>query len=202
MKEDLVKELFAEYLSRLYNKPVKIKPKSASGPDFIIEGHAYECKGSEVDEKILFSQILSYGLQYSQMSLVIPCDVLNFTFIWKLEALEKFLRDHPNQVRSIAIYLIAPKQEQENNYAIFCCRSAQSLNSEISSLLYRLIPHFTSVSSIEEKEGKIKDFLNTIESKIKEEFRKVTIEKAQQANNIWQGDIISIETQTQKLSDL
>ena len=30
-------------------KRTKVKPKTAAGPDFVVEGIAYECKGSRFD---------------------------------------------------------------------------------------------------------------------------------------------------------
>ena len=167
MKEDLIKGIFYQYLRKLSNhtkliNPPKIRPKSASGPDFIIEGKAYECKGTKFNEKKLFSQLLSYGLQYSQIGLVIPYDALNFILLWKLEALEKFLE------KSIEIYLIAPYEEK--NYAIYRWSSARMLNSEISSILHHLIPNFVNLP-IEEKEKKVIDFLDTIETQIKKNLK-------------------------------
>lgn len=43
MNEELVQKIFQQYLMKLDKKP-REKPKSASGPDFIVDGHAYECK--------------------------------------------------------------------------------------------------------------------------------------------------------------
>jgi hypothetical protein len=188
MKEDLVREIFQRYLHKL-GKVVKTKAKSASGPDFVVEGKAYECKGTKFDEKKLFSQLLSYGLQYSQISLVIPYNALNFTFLWKLEALEKFLGDNPNQ--SIEIYLIAPHEGE--SYAIYRRSYARSLYFEISSILHRLIPEFTKLS-IEEKESKVLNFLKGIESQIKEEFRKLIIEKIQETKTTWEGALINLNS--------
>ena len=94
--------------------------------------------------------------------MVIPYDALNFILLWKLEALEKFLE------KSIEIYLIAPYEEK--NYAIYRWSSARMLNSEISSILHHLIPNFVNLP-IEEKEKKVIDFLDTIETQIKKNLK-------------------------------
>ena len=195
MEEDLIKKIFYQYLCKLSNytklnnytkliNPPKIKSQSSPGPDFIMEGKAYECKGTKFDEKNLFSQLLSYGLQYSQIGLIIPYDALNFKLLWKLEALEKFLE------KSIEIYLIASYGEK--NYAVYCWSSARMLNSEISSILYYLGQNFKNIP-IEEKEKKIINFLDAIETQIKEEFKKYTIDKAKNAKSIWEGALINLD---------
>jgi hypothetical protein len=194
MREDLIKRIFYQYLHKLSNhtkliSPPKIRPKSASGPDFIIEGKAYECKGTKFNGKKLFSQLLSYGLQYSQIGLVIPYNALNFMLLWKLVAVEKFLRNSPHLEKSIEIYLIAPYEER--NYAIYRWSSVRMLNSEIDSILYHLIPNFVNLP-IEEKEKKVIGFLDAIETQIKEEFRKSTIDKAKNAKSIWEGALINL----------
>lgn len=190
MKEDLIRKIFQRYLHKL-GKNIKRRSKSTAGPDFIVEGSAYECKGSKFNEKRLFSQLLSYGLQYSQINLVLPYNALNFKFLWKLEAVEKFLRVHPNREKSIKIYLIAHIKEKTYTIAYWSC--ARMLNSEISSIFYRLIPKFVNIP-IEEKEEKIITFLNNIENQIKEEFKKQVLEKAQTAKNIWKGSLIHLKS--------
>jgi len=45
MKEDAVKEVFIKYLQNLGKTPL-LRKKNVPGPDVIIEGHAYECKGN------------------------------------------------------------------------------------------------------------------------------------------------------------
>jgi hypothetical protein len=60
MKEDIVAQVFSKYLESI-GKSIHPKPKTAAGPDFVVEGFAYECKGTEVDEKRLFDQLLQYA---------------------------------------------------------------------------------------------------------------------------------------------
>ena len=191
MDEDTVKKILKNYLEKTKRKPIKIKKKQASGPDFIVESWAYECKGSKFQERKLFSQLLSYASQFSVVNLIMPCDALkNFRFIWKLEAIENFIREHPGAERSIGIYLVA--EIENGKYAICNYHFARMLINEISTILYNLIPNFIQISSIEEKETKILDFLEDAEGRIKDEFRKLTIQKASESKNIWEGAIIQI----------
>jgi len=71
MEEDVMIQVFRKYLENI-GKSVRAKPKSAAGPDFVVEGHAYECKGTNFNKKGLFSQLLQYASQYSGVSLVLP----------------------------------------------------------------------------------------------------------------------------------
>ncbi|MCC6004210.1 MAG: hypothetical protein LM590_07700 [Thermofilum sp.] len=81
MEEDVVIQVFRNYLENV-GKSVRAKPKSAAGPDFVVEGHAYECKGTDFDKKRLFSQLLQYASQYSGVSLVLPYDALTLELTW------------------------------------------------------------------------------------------------------------------------
>jgi hypothetical protein len=194
MDEDIVRQIFKVYLEKRERKPIKIRSKHAAGPDFRVNGWDYECKGTEFDEKGLFNQLVSYASESAVVNLVMPWDALkSFDFIWKLEAIEKFIKRDPHDERSIGIYLIA--EIEEKKYAICNFHHARSLNNAISSILYKLIPSFTQISSIEEKEQKIIKFLNRMEDKIREEFRELVIQKAkeaEEAKKIWDGAIIEI----------
>ena len=110
MKEDVVKTVFIKYLQNLGRSPV-LRKKNVPGPDVIIEGCAYECKGSKFKKDILFKQLISNALQYSRVGVVLPWDALDCLFIHQLEALEMLIRDHPNLEKSIEIYIVA----QEGN---------------------------------------------------------------------------------------
>jgi hypothetical protein len=66
MEEDIVKQVFQMYLESI-KKKTKVRLKTAAGPDFIVEGNAYECKGSKFDEKGLFIQVLQYAFQFSRV---------------------------------------------------------------------------------------------------------------------------------------
>jgi hypothetical protein len=66
MEEDIVKQVFQMYLESI-KKKTKVRLKTAAGPDFIVEGNAYECKGSKFDEKGLFTQVLQYAFQFSRV---------------------------------------------------------------------------------------------------------------------------------------
>jgi len=91
--------------------------------------------------------------------------------------------------RSVEIFLVAETEDQK--YAIYNFHSARGLNMEVSSILYNLTPKFTSISLIEEKEKKILEFLENIETKIKEEIKKFIIRKAKEAKSVWEGGIFS-----------
>jgi len=80
MEEDVVKQVFKMYLESI-GKKIKVKSKTAAGPDFIVEGNAYECKGSKLDGRGLFTQILQYAFQFSRVGLVLPYDVITLELI-------------------------------------------------------------------------------------------------------------------------
>jgi hypothetical protein len=102
--------------------------------------------------------------------LVLPYDAITFELIWKLEAVEYFIRESLGLERSIEIFLVAETEDQK--YAIYNFHSVRSLNLEIGTILYNLIPKFTSISSINEKEEKILEFLENMETEIKGEIKK------------------------------
>jgi hypothetical protein len=189
MEEDVVKQVFKMYLESI-GKKTKIRPKTASGPDFIVEGNAYECKGSKFDEKGLLTQVLQYAFQFSRVGLVLPYDAITFELIWKLEAIEYFIRESPGLERSIEIFLVAEAGDQK--YAIYNFSSAGSLNLKIGEILYNLSPKFISISSIDEKEGKILEFLENIETEIREEIKKYIVSKAKEAKSAWDGGIFPL----------
>jgi hypothetical protein len=189
MKEEIVKQIFEKYLES-FGKQIKTKPRTAAGPDFIVEGKAYECKGSKFNERGLFAQVLQYAFQFSVVGLVLPYDVITFELIWKLEATENFIQKGPGLERCIEIFLVAEAEDQE--YAICRFSSPRALNGEVSSILYNLIPEFASIGSIEEKEKKILEFLENIEARIKEEFKKRVLLKAKEVKSPYDGGIFSL----------
>ena len=189
MEEKIVKKVFKNYLEKREKKPIKLRKDSAAGPDFVIEGKAYECKGSKLVEKSLFIQLLSYAFQYSSISLVIPYDALKFTLLWQLEAIEKFIREHPNVERTIEVYLIS---ESEDKVYALCNWSAKMLNCEISSIIYNLIPNFANLPSVKEKEEKILEFLRNFEQNMKTEIKNLIIKKAKESDSIWKATLIDV----------
>ncbi|RLE84254.1 MAG: hypothetical protein DRJ67_10825, partial [Thermoprotei archaeon] len=90
MEEDVVKAVFIRYLQNLRKRPVP-RGKSAPGPDVIVEGYAYECKGSRFERRVLFRQLTSYALQYRGVGVALPWDALDCLLIHQLEALEALL---------------------------------------------------------------------------------------------------------------
>ena len=58
MKEDVVRAVFIKYLRNL-GKIVVEKKKNVPGPDVVVEGYAYECKGSRFNRGKLFEQLIS-----------------------------------------------------------------------------------------------------------------------------------------------
>jgi hypothetical protein len=189
MEEDIVRQVFRMYLESV-GKKVVVRRKTAAGPDFIVEGVAYECKGSRFDEKGLFDQILQYAFQFSRVGLVIPYDAITLKLIWKLKAMEYFIRESPALERSIEMFLVA--ETEDKKYAIYNFGSARYLDIEVDSILRDLISNFTSISSIEEKKERILEFLEDADVKIREEIKKFIICRAKEAKSVWKGGVFSL----------
>lgn len=182
MKEDVVKTVFIKYLQNLGKSP-KFRKKNVPGPDIIIEGNAYECKGSEFDRNTLFRQLISNSLQYSRIGIVLPWDALDCLFIHQLEALELLIRQHPNLERSIEIYVIA---QENTNYFLHRWSSIRSLSLEIDRTAYEAIPDYTKLPT-EEKESKILEFLRGFNEKLRKHVRKIVLEKGKNPPNSWEA---------------
>ncbi|MBA7674359.1 hypothetical protein ES703_82573 [subsurface metagenome] len=174
MIEKKVKEVFLIYLK---NKGEYSRPRSihSRGADILIKGKAYEIKGSDFDKTRAIKQLISYAFDYQRVNLVLPYDALNFTFLYQLEAIEKFL-SHPTSC-SIGAYLVTEKTDRI--YAIYRFSSLNILNSKVNTLLYQMSKKtFTSLSG-KEKEKKIQDYVLSLEKKIKEEFRNLVINEGE-----------------------
>jgi hypothetical protein len=184
MEEDVVIQVFRNYLESI-GKSVRAKPKSAAGPDFVVEGHAYECKGTNFDEKRLFNQLLQYASQYSGVSLVLPYDALTLELTWKLEAIEQFLR------RDLELYLVADVDDRM--YAIRRVGNAAFLDVRIHQVLNNLAQKFFSISSIEEKEKRILEFLENMESELIKELKELIIREVAARRSAWEGGIFYLQ---------
>jgi len=184
MEEDVVIQIFRRYLESI-GKRARAKPKTAAGPDFVVEGYAYECKGTNVDEKRLFNQLLQYASQYLGVSLVLPYDALTLELIWKLEAIEQFLG------RDLELYLVA--EINDRTYAIRKIGNASLLDSKIHQTLNNLAQKFASISSIEEKEKKILEFLENMENELIKELKDLIIKEATTRRSAWEGGIFYLQ---------
>jgi hypothetical protein len=182
MKEDIVKAVFIKYLQNLGKAP-KLRKKNVPGPDIIIEGNAYECKGSKFKKDILFNQLISNGIQYSRVGVVIPWDALDCLFIHQLEALELLIREHPNLERSIEVYVIV---QEDNNYFLYRWSSVRSLSLEVDRTAYEVIREYVQLSP-EEKELNILEFLGNFDEKLREHVKNVVIEKSIKPSNRWEA---------------
>jgi hypothetical protein len=172
MKEEIVKAVFIKYLKNLDKTP-KIRKKNVPGPDIIIEGNAYECKGSKFDKNALFKQIVSNALQFSSVGIVIPYDALSLSLAYQLEALEVLVSESPNLVRSIEIYIIA---EEDRTYFLHQWSSARLLISEINKVACEYLPQFVKLTP-EEKELKILEFLRDFDDKMRDYFKSIVIKE-------------------------
>ena len=92
--------------------------------------------------------------------------------------------------RSIDIFLVAEMEGQK--YAIYRFHAIKYLDMSVNSILYDLTPKFTSINSIEEKEEKILEFLENMETKMRKEIKKFIILKAKEAKSVWEGGIFSL----------
>jgi len=182
MKEDLVKAVFIKYLKNLGKTP-KPKKKNVPGPDVIIEGNAYECKGSKFEKDRLFRQLISNALQYSILGVVIPWDALDCLFIHQLEALELLIREHPNLERSIEIYIVA---QEGDTYFLRRWSSARLLSLEIDRVAHEHLPEYAKLSP-EEKESKILEFLKDFNEKIREYVKNAVIKEGRNPSDPWKG---------------
>lgn len=182
MKEDIVKAVFIKYLQNLGKAP-KLRKKNIPGPDVIIEGNAYECKGSKFGKNTLFRQLVSNALQYSIIGAVLPWDALSCLFIHRLEALEQLIREHPNLERSIEIYVVA---QQDNNYFLHRWSSARLLSLEISRIAYNSIPKYVKLSP-EERELEILDFLRDFDTNVKKHIKNIVVDKGKNPSSPWEA---------------
>jgi hypothetical protein len=184
MEEDVVIQVFRKYLESI-GKIVRAKPKTTAGPDFVVEGHAYECKGTNFDEKRLFNQLLQYASQYLGVGLVLPYDVLTFEFVWKLEALEQLMKQLWG--RDLELYLVADVNDRI--YAIRKIGNTALLDMKIHQILSRLAQKFSSIGSTEEKEKKALELLQNIESEFLKELKELIIGEATTHRSAWDGGI-------------
>jgi len=182
MREDIVKAVFIKYLKNLGKAP-KFKKKNVPGPDVIIEGNAYECKGSKFEKDRLFRQLISNALQYSILGIVIPWDALDCLFIHQLEALELLIREHPNMPRSIEIYVVA---QEDDAYFLRRWSSAGLLSLDIKKVAYECLPEYVKLPP-EEKESKISEFLKDFDNKIREYIKNVVIKEGRNPSGPWKG---------------
>ena len=184
MEEDVVIQVFRKYLESI-GKIVRAKPKTTAGPDFVVEGHAYECKGTNFDEKRLFNQLLQYASQYSGVSLVLPYDALTLELIWKLKAIEQFLR------RDLELYLVADVDDRV--YAICRIGSVVLLDTRIHQALNNLAQKFSSINSIEEKEKMVLEFLKNMESELIKELKELIIREVAARRSAWEGGVFYLQ---------
>jgi len=182
MKEDVVKEVFIKYLQNLGKTPL-LRKKNVPGPDVIIEGRAYECKGSKFNRDILFKQLISNALQYTALGIVIPWDALDCLFIHQLEALEVLIREHPGLERSIEIYVVA---QEDNAYFLRRWPSATLLSLEIGKLAHEIISEYVKLSP-EEKELKILEFLRGFDENVRKYIKNIVIEKGKNPPDRWEA---------------
>jgi len=182
MKEDVVKAVFIKYLENLGKAP-KFKKKNVPGPDVIIEGNAYECKGSEFKKDVLFRQLICNALQYFRLGVVIPWDALDCLFIHQLEALELLIREDPNLERSIEIYVVA---QEGNTYFLRRWSSARLLSLDIDKVAHERLPEYVKLLP-EEKESKISEFLKDFDNKIREYIKNVVIREGGNPSDPWTG---------------
>ena len=178
----MVKEVFVRYLWNLGKRPVPRK-KNVPGPDVIIGGYAYECKGSRFEKSALFKQLVSYALQYSGVGVVLPWDSLDCLFIHQLEALEVLLSKHSGSGRSVETYVIA---QEGGMYFLRRWASARLLSLEISRAAYELAPELSELKP-EEVESKVLEFLSNFDQKVREHIKKMVVEGGRNPPNPWEG---------------
>jgi hypothetical protein len=185
MKEDVVIKVFSKYLESI-GKSIRPKPKTAAGPDFVVEGFAYECKGTDFEEKRLFDQLLQYASQYLGVGLVLPYDALTLEFVWKLEALEQLMKQLWG--KDLELYLVADVDDRA--YAIRKIGNAALLDVKMHQTLNRLASKFSSIGSTEEKEKKVLELLQSLESELIKELRELIIGEAIARRSAWEGGIL------------
>mgnify|MGYP000353685519 CR=1 FL=1 len=74
MDEKTVVEVFRHYLYKRFGVWLDPRP---SGPDFLYKGKAWEVKGSKFDFNKMIEQLVRYGLEYSEITIVLPVDAFN-----------------------------------------------------------------------------------------------------------------------------
>jgi hypothetical protein len=204
MEENLVKKIFIEFLKRQYKedfeKKVIISGKGEKGPDIITDRGIYEIEGSGFQKSHLFQQLISFlsNPQYSSVNVVLPCDTFDFKFIHQLQAIETFMRPHPNVERPIGIYLVmeCASEEKGKKYAIYHFNYASSLAFDIGSILYESIPHYVNLP-LREKKKKVLEFVKSKDFKKKFQIglKNFIIKKAEEAEReqkIYEGGIFLI----------
>lgn len=172
--EKKVKEAFLIYLK---NKGEYSRPRSihSRGADILIKGKAYEIKGSDFNKTRAIKQLISYAFDYKRVSLVFPSEALNYSFIYKLKAIERFL-SHPIDY-SIELYLVTEKNDKI--YVIYKFSSLNLFGIKIDKLLYQLGKRDIALLSPEEKEKKIREYVIKLEEKLKEEIKNYIIREGE-----------------------
>jgi hypothetical protein len=100
---------------------------------------------------------------------------------WKLEAVERFWG------RDLELYLVADVNDRI--YAIRKIGNAALLDVKMHQTLSRLAQKFSSISSIEEKEKKVLEFLQGMESELIKELKELIIGEATARKSAWEGGI-------------
>lgn len=135
----------------------------------------------------MFSQLVSYALQYTQVSLVIPHDALNPLLLYRLEALGRFTSKYQGADRSIELFTIVDIGSRK--HAIKRWSNAKMIDMEINRIFYELIPNYINLEP-NKKEGKILDFINDIENQIKERLKQKIIQSANESKTSYEAALI------------
>jgi prefoldin subunit 5 len=99
----------------------------------------------------------------------------------ELEAIEQFLR------RDLELYLVADIDDRM--YAIRRIGSAGLLDMRVHQALNSLAQKLSSISSIEEKEKRVLEFLQSMESELRKELKELIIGEATARKSAWEGGI-------------
>ncbi len=174
MEEDIVRTVLVRYLQSLGRKPY-VKPKHAAGPDVIVEGKAYECKGSSFDKDILFRQLISYAHQYSIIGIAVPWDALDHSLIYRLSALELLIKEIKGLAGRIEVCVVT----EENNRYFLCCRDyvTRLFQDIVSEIPRKFAPQYAELSPRERELKILEEFLKNLDDRIKEYARDIAIKQ-------------------------
>ncbi|RLE78903.1 MAG: hypothetical protein DRJ52_09560 [Thermoprotei archaeon] len=174
MKEDVVRAVFLKYLQNLGKSPL-VRKRNLPGPDVVIGGNAYECKGSKFNKSTLFKQLIDNALQYNIIGVIIPWDSLSYSFVYKLAALEVLIRDHPRSERSIEVYVVA---QEGDTYFLHRWSSVRLLLLEMGRVAYEKISNYVDLPP-DEKKSKIMEFLKNIEKETREHIKNIVVKQGE-----------------------
>lgn len=154
MDEKTIRLIIAKYLSETGARFTVQKEKEA-GPDFLMDGLAFETKGDSFDTKHALGQFTKYAFKYAGLQIALPIEALSIDFLYSLYVLECIVKNRiPLRPRLIKMYLIC--KSNKNEYSIESFESIDTLLNHIKETINREV-----FSALKADEVLMKDAIET-----------------------------------------